>query len=132
MGVTRTQEAIPHLKKILIDKAKKIEKEKILNGFEFSINGVVYNFDADEKAQRFLSALLSSYSAGKLPSSIEYTVLSQDKQNKLDLDLQTSEIPNIHFAGIVHVKTWHEWRRAHETAINALGTIQELEGYNIL
>lgn len=99
--------------------AKIKEVEKINEGF-------IYNshwFDCDSKAQTFISGLLSAVNAGNIQGIQGFTT-----KDNVDINLTAQQIKELHLAGLIHLKTCHEWKRTKYTEIDSCQTLGELQG----
>jgi hypothetical protein len=98
--------------------AKIKEVEKINEGFTY--NG--YLFDCDSKAQTFISGLLSAVNSGTINGIQGFTT-----KDNVDVDLTNEQVKELHLAGLIHIKTCHEWKRNLYTQIDACNTLSSLE-----
>ena len=106
------------LKLLLKQKAKLQEAETINRGFTFK-NLV---FDCDEKAQGFISALLTAVNADLILEQKGFT----SKENT-DVDLDAQDIKDLAICCLGHVASAHKRKRDLYKEIDSCLTIEELE-----
>jgi hypothetical protein len=98
--------------------AKVKEAEKVNEGFSYNGN----TFDCDEKAQIFISGLLSSVNAGTITGIGGFTT-----KNNIDIDLTANQIKELHLYGLIHIKSCHEWKRNKYLEIDNCNSLAQLE-----
>lgn len=109
---------IEQYKNQLKNEVKIKEQEKINSGIEYSGNVI----DSNEKAQKFLTSLLTSVNAELISSFNDFTT----KEN-IDINLSAQDVKNIAALLLQHVANCHKWKREKYLEIEAATTKEELE-----
>ena len=88
-------------------------------------SGITYNshkIDSDDKAQKFLTSLMTAVNAGVITGLEGFTTF-----DGVDITLTANDIVNISGLLLIHVATCHAWKRAKYSLVDAAATREQLE-----
>lgn len=105
----------------------KMEKKSVIQQAEiYKINsGITYNsykIDSDDKAQKFITSLMTAVNAGIITELEGFTTF-----DGVDITLTANDILNISGLLLLHVATCHAWKRGKYALVDAATTREELE-----
>ena len=105
----------------------KMEKKSVIQQTELhKINsGITYNshkIDSDDKAQKFITSLMTAVNAGIITELEGFTTF-----DGVDITLTSNDIVNISGLLLLHVATCHAWKRGKYALVDAATTREELE-----
>lgn len=88
-------------------------------------SGITYNskvYDSDDKAQKFITSLVTALNAGIITKFDGFTLKDNTSVNLTGEDIKA-------LAGILlaYVDTCHKWKKAKQSEINACTTLAQLE-----
>ena len=109
----------------------KMEKKSVIRQAELNkINsGIAYNnhkIDSDEKAQKFITSLMTAVNAGIITELEGFTTF-----DGVDITLTANDITNISGLLLVHIANCHTWKRAKYALVDAATTREELEAITV-
>lgn len=119
------------LKNQKLEEIKTKEAEKLEDGFLYTLNGTQYKLDSNQKAQVFISGLLTALNSGIISGLDGYTV--EDTQgNNIEVNLTGYQIIEVAGAILNRVKTIHSWKRTKEDELKLISYITDLELFEVV